>query len=34
VDEDFVTELTITDLELDEQWSFAGCKKADFADYY
>lgn len=27
-----VTDLTITDLELDEQWSFAGSKKAAFAD--
>jgi hypothetical protein len=32
VDEEFVTDLTVTDLELDEQWSFAGSKKADFAD--
>lgn len=32
VDEDFVTDLRVTDLELDEQWSFAGCKKAAFAD--
>jgi transposase-like protein len=32
VDEDFVTDLSITDLELDEQWSFAGKKKAPFAD--
>jgi transposase-like protein len=29
VDEEFVTDLSITDLELDEQWSFAGRKKAD-----
>ena len=32
VDEDFVTDLTVTDLELDEHWSFAGRKKAPFAD--
>ena len=32
VDEEFVTDLTVTDLELDEQWSFAGSKKAEFAD--
>jgi hypothetical protein len=32
VDEDFVTDLEVRDLELDEQWSFAGCKKADFSD--
>ena len=32
VDEEFVTDLRVTDLELDEQWSFAGCKKADFAE--
>ena len=32
VDEDFVTDLTVRDLELDEQWSFAGRKKAAFAD--
>jgi IS1 family transposase len=32
VDEEFVTDLSVTDLELDEQWSFAGCKKADFAE--
>ena len=32
VDEEFVTDLSVTDLELDEQWSFAGCKKAEFAD--
>jgi len=31
-DRDLVTDLTITDLELDEQWSFAGKKKAPFAD--
>jgi hypothetical protein len=32
VDRDLVTDLTITDLELDEQWSFAGKKKkAPFA---
>jgi IS1 family transposase len=32
VDQDLVTDLAITDLELDEQWSFAGKKKAPFAD--
>lgn len=32
VDADFVTDLTVADLELDEQWSFAGSKKAPFAD--
>jgi hypothetical protein len=32
VDEEFVTDLSVTDLELDEQWSFAGCKKAAFAE--
>jgi IS1 family transposase len=32
VDSDFVTDLRVTDLELDEQWSFAGRKKAEFAD--
>jgi IS1 family transposase len=32
VDEQFVTDLSVRDLELDEQWSFAGSKKADFAD--
>ena len=32
VDEEFVTDLCVTDLELDEQWSFAGRKKAEFAD--
>lgn len=32
VDQDLVTDLSITDLELDEQWSFAGRKKAAFAD--
>lgn len=31
VDSDFVTDLRVRDLELDEQWSFAGSKKADFA---
>jgi hypothetical protein len=31
VDEEFVTDLRVSDLELDEQWSFAGCKKAEFA---
>src|SRR5215218_2835556 len=32
VDEEFVTDLRVRELELDEQWSFAGCKKADFAE--
>jgi hypothetical protein len=32
VDEEFVTDLSVRDLELDEQWSFAGSKKAPFAD--
>lgn len=32
VDEEFVTDLSIADLELDEQWSFAGKKQAEFAD--
>src|SRR5829696_8117390 len=32
VDEEFVTDLTVADLELDEQWSFAGSKQAPFAD--
>ena len=32
VDQDFVSELVVTDLELDEQWSFAGQKKASFSD--
>jgi hypothetical protein len=32
VDEDFVTDLKVTDLELDEQWSFAGSKQAEFAE--
>jgi IS1 family transposase len=32
VDEEFVTDLEVADLELDEQWSFAGAKKADFAE--
>lgn len=32
VDEEFVTDLRVTNLELDEQWSFAGSKKAPFAD--
>ena len=32
VDAEFVTDLRVTDLELDEQWSFAGSKKAPFAD--
>src|SRR5437763_7651944 len=31
VDADFVTELSVRDLEFDEQWSFAGSKKAEFA---
>jgi IS1 family transposase len=31
VDEEFVTDLSVGDLELDEQWSFAGRKKAEFA---
>jgi hypothetical protein len=32
VDEEFITDLRVRDLELDEQWSFAGCKKAALAD--
>src|SRR5215216_6095300 len=32
VDEEFVTDLRVTDLELDEQWSFAGSKKAAFSE--
>jgi transposase-like protein/IS1 family transposase len=32
VDEALVTDLRVTDLELDEQWSFAGSKQAPFAD--
>jgi len=32
VDDEFVTDLRVAALELDEQWSFAGSKKADFAD--
>ena len=32
VDEEFVTDLGVRDLELDEQWSFAGSKKAAFAE--
>jgi hypothetical protein len=32
VDEEFVTDLQVQDLELDEQWSFAGEKKADFSE--
>lgn len=32
VDEEFVTDLEVRDLELDEQWSFAGSKKAEFAE--
>ena len=32
VDAAFVTDLEVTDLELDEQWSFAGQKAAPFAD--
>jgi phage FluMu protein Com len=31
VDEEFVTDLRVGDLELDEQWSFAGSKKAAFS---
>jgi transposase-like protein/IS1 family transposase len=31
VDEEFVTDLRVRDLELDEQWSFAGSKKAAFS---
>lgn len=32
VDEEFVTDLRVRDLELDEQWSFAGCKQAASAE--
>jgi hypothetical protein len=32
VDEESVTDLRVTDLELDEQWSFAGSKQPPFAD--
>jgi hypothetical protein len=32
VDQDFVTDLRVTDLELDEQWSFAGKKQAPYAE--
>ena len=32
VDEEFVTDLRVGDLELDEQWSFAGSKKAAFSE--
>ncbi len=32
VDEEFVTDLTVVNLELDEQWSFAGRKKAAFSE--
>src|SRR5215213_5212928 len=32
VDAEVVTDLSVADLELDEQWSFAGSKKAEFAD--
>jgi hypothetical protein len=32
VDQDFVTDLEVTDLELDEQWSFAGSKQAPFSE--
>lgn len=32
VDSDLVTDLRVRDLELDEQWSFAGSKQAPFAD--
>jgi len=32
VDHDLVCDLEITDLELDEQWSFAGKKQAEFAE--
>jgi hypothetical protein len=31
VDQDLVTDLEVTDLELDEQWSFAGKKQAPFS---
>src|SRR5829696_1671275 len=32
LDRDFVTDLEVTDLELDEQWSFAGRKQAPFSE--
>jgi len=32
VDADYVTDLSVRDLESDEQWSFAGRKKAEFAE--
>jgi hypothetical protein len=32
VDEEIVTHLSVRDLEVDEQWSFAGSKQAAFAD--
>ena len=32
VDCDYVTDLTVRDLKVNEQWSFAGRKKAPFAD--
>src|SRR4051812_10403391 len=32
VDADFVTDLEVTDLELDEQWSFAGQKQVSFSE--
>ena len=32
VDQDLVTDLEVTDLELDEQWSFAGKKQAPFSE--
>ncbi len=32
VDEEFVTDLRVRDLELDEQWSFAGSKQAAFSE--
>jgi hypothetical protein len=32
VDGDFITDLTVIDLELDEQWSFARKKKDPFAE--
>jgi hypothetical protein len=32
VDRDLVTDLEVTDLELDEQWSFAGNKQAEFSE--
>jgi phage FluMu protein Com len=33
VDEDFVTDLRVGDLELDERWSFAGRKQAQLRDF-